>query len=81
MPRKPYLFATASRLPLLGLGDRPPVEEVLPSEGDVFFAQDQAGPPPRTPTREDIDELVRVSNQQTVLRHLHPRALRAAYED
>ena len=65
--RRPYLFATASRLPLLGLGDRPPVEEVTHTR-------------PMT-RQEQMHELVRISNRQTVLRHLHPRRERRAYED
>jgi len=77
--RKSYLFATASRLPLLGLGDRPPVEEVTYTRaGGVAVGEPLGRPMTR---REQMDELVRISNRQTVLHHLHPRRERQAYED
>mgnify|MGYP000876431146 CR=1 FL=1 len=77
--RRPYLFATASRLPLLGLGDRPPVEEVTHTRtGGEPLGEPLGRPMTR---REQMDELVRISNRQTVLHHLHPRRERQAYED
>ena len=77
--RRPYLFASASRLPLLGLGDRPTVEEVTHTRtGGVAVGEPLGRPMTR---REQMDELVRISNRQTVLHHLHPRRERRAYED
>lgn len=58
--------------------------------GGVTLFGDHGRPDPATtpqpptalprPTREVLDELVRASNQTTVLRHLHPRRERKAYE-
>jgi len=96
--RKSYLFASASRLPLLGLGDRPPVEEVTHTRAGGVAVGDRppveevthtraggvaVGEPLGRPMtrREQMDELVRISNRQTVLHHLHPRRERQAYED
>lgn len=60
-----------SRGDLLATASRAPmaIQQALPT-----------APAPRD-RRQDYDALVRISQQQTVLRHLHPRAQRAAYED
>lgn len=86
--RRPYLFASASRLPLLGLGDeiarieRSAAAYESTATGaafaDAVYGDVFRKPPTR---REQMDELVRISNRQTVLHHLHPRRERQAYED
>lgn len=84
--RKGFLFASVSLRPLLGLGNKPPVEEVTYTRaGDVAYAAEMrdlvdANDAPEPPTRrQQMDELVRISNRQIVLRHLHPRYQREAY--
>lgn len=72
------LYGRASALPqqnygvrVVVVGDRP---DELADPTPAFAEQNPAS------SREVFNDVVRISNQQTVLRHLHPRSERARYD-